>query len=298
MLVDMAEQARILHSIADEMEGSAGRGGHMLTVRNLALQLESMAQKPESVQLRLDEYRDNLSALGTWLLQTVEQPCRSTISSWPAPNRSCPGQSPPCGRQPAMNWPNLWQVSHTTTAPWAIWARRWAGDRSIKVWIGTGRDQAQALKTMIEDTFTPQTGIRVDLELVDMNILLQATLAGQGPDVALGVDPSQPMNYGSGCGLDLAAFPDFQEIADRFYPASLEPFTFRDWVFALPEQLPFFMLFYRQDILAELGIDVPQTWDEVLQVIPELQKLNMNFGLPWTEIKRNVGGRVGETPRG
>ncbi len=58
------------------------------------------------------------------------------------------------------------------------------------------------------------------------------------------------------------------------------------------------MLFYRQDILDELGIEVPQTWDEVLQVIPELQKLNMNFGLPWTEIKRNVGGRVGETPAG
>ena len=50
----------------------------------------------------------------------------------------------------------------------------------------------------------------------------------------------------------------------------MEPFTFRDWVFALPEQLPFFMLFYRQDILDELGIEGPQTWDEVLQVIPEL----------------------------
>ena len=74
VLVDMAEQASILHSIADEMEGSAGRGGHMLTVRNLALQLESMAARPETIQLRLDEYRDNLSALVTWLLQTVEQP--------------------------------------------------------------------------------------------------------------------------------------------------------------------------------------------------------------------------------
>ena len=299
VLVDMAEQASILHSIADEMEGSAGRGGHMLTVRNLALQLESMAQKPESVQLRLDEYRDNLSALGTWLLQTVEQPLQIDYLIVASPEQELPRAEPTVWQTARHELAKLVaSFTHDYSALGDL-GTEVSGDRSIKVWIGTGRDQAQALKTMIEDTFTPQTGIRVDLELVDMNILLQATLAGQGPDVALGVDPSQPMNYGlRGAVLDLAAFPDFEEIADRFYPASLEPFTFRDWVFALPEQLPFFMLFYRQDILAELGIDVPQTWDEVLQVIPELQKLNMNFGLPWTEIKRNVGGRVGETPAG
>jgi len=44
----------------------------------------------------------------------------------------------------------------------------------------------------IDDTFTPETGIPVSVELVNMNILLAATLAGKGPDVALGVDPALP----------------------------------------------------------------------------------------------------------
>jgi ABC-type glycerol-3-phosphate transport system substrate-binding protein len=300
VLAAMGEQAQILHGLADELESASGqRGGHMLTVRNLALQLESMAARPETIQLRLDEYRDNLSALGTWLLQTVEQPLQIDYILITSPEQELPRAEPTFWETVRHELAKLVASFTFDYSALGDLGTARAGDRTIKVWIGTGRDQAQALKTIIEDTFTPQTGIRVELELVDMNILLQATLAGHGPDVALGVDPSQPMNFGlRGAVLDLAEFPDFPEIAQRFYPASLEPFTFRDWVFALPEQLPFFMLFYRQDILDELGIEVPQTWDEVLQVIPELQKLNMNFGLPWTEIKRNVGGRVGETPAG
>ena len=38
--------------------------------------------------------------------------------------------------------------------------------------------------------------------------------------------------------------------------------------------------FYRKDILSELGLNIPRTWEDVMEVIPELQKRNMNFGLP------------------
>ena len=300
VLEDMAKQAALLHELADQLEGSTQeRGGHMLTVRNLALQLESMAQNPESIQLRLEEYRDNLSALGTWILQTVEQPLQIDYLLVSSPDADLPEASPALWQTVRHEFAKLAaSFTHDYSALGDL-SKGFAEDRSIKVWIGTGRDQAQALKTMIEDSFTPQTGIRVDLELVNMNILLQATLAGRGPDVALGVDPSQPMNFGLREAVaDLSVFPDFPKVADRFYPAALEPFSFRDWVFALPEQLPFFMLFYRQDILGELGLEVPQTWGEVLHIIPELQKDNMNFGLPFTVINRSVGGNIGEAPAG
>jgi len=299
VLVQMAKEAEILHGIADQMEETTGqRGGHMLTVRNLALQLESMAQAPESIQVRLSEYRDNLSALGTWILQTMEQPLQIDYFLVASPEQKLPPAAPTMGQTARHELAKLIaSFTHDYSSLGDVGDV--AGERTVKVWIGTGRDQAQALKTIIEDSFTPQTGIRVDLELVNMNILLQATLAGQGPDVALGVDPSQPMNFGlRGAVLNLADLPDYPEIGDRFYPASLEPFTFRNSVYALPEQLPFFMLFYRQDILNELGLTIPQTWDDVLHIIPELQKDNMNFGLPYTEINRNVGGNIGEAPAG
>jgi ABC-type glycerol-3-phosphate transport system substrate-binding protein len=300
VLVHMAEQASLLNDLADQLEeGTQQRGGHMLTVRNLALQLASMATTPESIQVRLEEYRDNLSALGTWILQTMEQPLQIDYLLVASPDVEHPVASPTLWQTVAHEFSKLSASFTYDYSALGDLRQDAAGGRTIRVWIGTGRDQAQALKAIIEDSFTPQTGIRVDLELVNMNILLQATLAGRGPDVALGVDPSQPMNFGlREAVVDLSQFSDFPQVAAWFYPAALEPFTFRDWVFALPEQLPFFMLFYRQDILSELGLTIPQTWDDVLYIIPELQKDNMNFGLPYTVINRSVGGNIGEAPAG
>ena len=72
------------------------------------------------------------------------------------------------------------------------------------------------------------------------------------------------------------------------------PFKYRDSVFALPEQQIFPVLFYRTDILQEMGVDLPQTWDDVLHVIAELQKNNMDFGLPYSNIEQIAVGGIGE----
>ena len=55
---------------------------------------------------------------------------------------------------------------------------------------------------------------------------------------------------------------------------------YRDGVYALPETQSYTMLFYRKDILSELGIGVPETWDEIYKILPILQKNNMNFAMP------------------
>ena len=40
------------------------------------------------------------------------------------------------------------------------------------------------------------------------------------------------------------------------------------------------MLFYREDILAQLSLEVPETWEDVAAMLPVLQKKNLSFGLP------------------
>lgn len=40
------------------------------------------------------------------------------------------------------------------------------------------------------------------------------------------------------------------------------------------------MMFYRQDILGEMGIEVPKTWDDVYELLPKLQNKHMGIGLP------------------
>ena len=122
------------------------------------------------------------------------------------------------------------------------------------MWITTGRDQAQVLKGLIDDSFTPDTDISVQLKLVPGNILLPATLAGEGPDVAMQIGEDVPVTYAMrGAAADLSRFADYDEVASRFRDSGLTPYKYDEGVFALPEQQTFPMLFYRKDILKELN---------------------------------------------
>jgi ABC-type glycerol-3-phosphate transport system substrate-binding protein len=39
-------------------------------------------------------------------------------------------------------------------------------------------------------------------------------------------------------------------------------------------------MFYRKDILEELGLEVPQTWQELIEMLPTIQGNNMSIGIP------------------
>ena len=60
----------------------------------------------------------------------------------------------------------------------------------------------------------------------------------------------------------------------------MKPYTFEGNVYALPDTLGFCMLYYRADILHDLGLDVPKTWDDVRALLPVLQANGMSFGMP------------------
>ncbi len=164
---------------------------------------------------------------------------------------------------------------------------------TITLWIGSGRDQANVIKAMIDETFTSEYGINVNVQLVDMSTLLRAELAGEGPDVAIQVANTTgiagqvlntgndtPVNYGiRNAVLDLTQFSDLSEVAQQFSEASMIPFQFDGATYALPETTTFPVMFYRRDILAELGMDVPQTWNDVKVAMTILAKNQMEFGM-------------------
>ena len=78
--------------------------------------------------------------------------------------------------------------------------------RKVKVWVNTGRDQINIINNMVNDEFTPATGINVQLELVQGS-LIESTLAGKEPDVALMIASDQPVNYAiRGALVDLSQF--------------------------------------------------------------------------------------------
>src|SRR5690606_2539347 len=90
-----------------------------------------------------------------------------------------------------------------------------------------------------------------------------------------------PVNFATrNAVVDLTEFSDFQDVLERFYESALVPYQFDGGIFALPETQSFPMLFYRIDVMEELGLRVPQTWDDVFDILPVIQKNHMEFGIP------------------
>lgn len=148
---------------------------------------------------------------------------------------------------------------------------------SIQVWVNLGRDQVQIIKSMVEDSFTPDTGIAVDLRLTTASVV-QATFAGTGPDVVLFAANDQPVNLAARNALiDLKQFPDYEEVVRQYSKETLVPYQYQGSVYGLPTTASLNMMFYPVPIIFdEMGLQVPQTWKELYQLIPMLQRKNLS----------------------
>jgi len=106
--------------------------------------------------------------------------------------------------------------------------------------------------------------------------------SGRAPDVALGVAGSSPVEFAiRDAVVDLKSYPDFPEIEKRFVSKIMVPFYYRGGCYALPETMNFTVLFYRKDIINELGIRIPDTWQDLYEhVLPILYQNGMEFYFP------------------
>ena len=66
----------------------------------------------------------------------------------------------------------------------------------------------------------------------------------------------------------------------RFQHSAMTPYEFNGGYYALPYTQSFLVMFYRTDMFEENGWDIPRTWTDVIQLIPELQIMNFQFYLP------------------
>jgi ABC-type glycerol-3-phosphate transport system substrate-binding protein len=157
-----------------------------------------------------------------------------------------------------------------------------AGNDELEVWVNRPRQYVNLLQLMADSSFTPQTGVRVKFSLMpDEAKLVLANAADIQPDVALGVSTNNPYELAIRNALyDLRSFEDFDSFIHIYTPGSLLGYIINDSVYALPETQDFWVTFYREDVLNSLGMPVPQTWNEVIELLPELQRYGMNFNTP------------------
>ena len=70
-------------------------------------------------------------------------------------------------------------------------------------------------------------------------------------------------------------------VSDNYVDAAMDTLTLLGVSYGLPETMNFAMMFYRMDVLADLGIEVPETWSQMLSVLPNLQSNNMQIGVTY-----------------
>ena len=166
---------------------------------------------------------------------------------------------------------------------------------------------------------TKQQGkeVTVELKLVAAGTLLPSILAKKGPDVYHGLGQADVINYAIRSailpmysekdayydgdeenGEILISKKDFEDTTDILITDPTDP-RYADKVFndaamivlgmedadgdmnyyGLPEAQGFAMMFVRVDILAETGLDIPRTWDDIMAAVPHLQAKNMEIGI-------------------
>lgn len=278
---------------------TAGNNSDKLTVlETMSDQLGELIEDEEHFTEVISSYKVNVRACGNWITQVLPQPL--------AIDRIMIYSSDSKPSIPGSNWFSgagyeLSRLYYSFIIDYNqignVVDENEGDGTTLTLWIGTGRDQANVIKALIDENFTNKTGINVNVQLVDMNTLLRATLAGEGPDVAIQVANTNgiagavlntgndtPVNYGlRHAVLDLTKFSDYDEVAKRFSESAIVPFSFDGATYALPDTETFPMMFYRKDILAEIGLDVPKTWDQVKVAMTVLSKNQMEFGMLPTE---------------
>jgi len=151
---------------------------------------------------------------------------------------------------------------------------------SITLWVNWGRDQAQVLNSLIKSEYTSKTGINVDVQMVNASVV-QAVLSGKGPDVLLQQSRSEPVNLAMrGMLYDLKKFDDYTEVLKNFQDGAELPYYYKNGLYALPDTQSFYLMFYRTDILEEMGLTVPRTWDEFNEVAKILTRNNLTVWMP------------------
>lgn len=276
-LEKLNEERKVITSLAKELEDfTEGSNSGIGLLNTFVRQLEKMCEDCDNIPSEFSYFKSNLGSLGTWLYEAKKQPLEIDYICISGEGKKNSDANASFWRQLLFGFKEF-LCSFITDYQSIGQLETDDSESDVRIWIYSGRDQTQTIRNMITSSFTPDTGIKVDLELVSVS-LLSATVAGNGPDAVILSSPDVYNFAMRNAAYDLTQFEDFETIKQRFAPELFIPVTYLSGVYGLPENIGFDVLFYRTDILEDLNIKVPETWDDLVYVSSLLAHKNMEVG--------------------
>lgn len=128
-----------------------------------------------------------------------------------------------------------------------------------------------ALNSIVADFNASQKDFKVEVQSIDFgrldNMVIQATAAGQGPDIVNVYSDLLPMHVAAKTLTPLDRFVGTMSEAERNdFVVQLKFMTFDGKVMSLPWDFRAWLMWYRSDLLEKSGQKLPQTLDELAKV--------------------------------
>lgn len=278
-LADYAQRLRDLEKNATQWNGEKNVAA-MSSLLVAAEQLQSLADNPDEIPYRVGELTTSTNSVTHYLATSIDNLITNDVAidrvwlyqegkSLP----KAPGFFKSCGM-------NIQRFVSSFTAQ--AYSTKNTNKEHIQVWVNRQNQYVQIMQKMIDEDFTPATGIKVDISIMpDQNKLVLANSSGDAPDVATGINYTIPYELGiRGALVDMMGFDDFKQAATNFEPGFFMTGNIDDGIYSMPETMNFWVLFYRSDVMEKLNLEIPQTMDEVIDMLPELQMRGLNFYYP------------------
>lgn len=255
-----------------------GKSGSSLTAfHTLINRLEKIQKDPDLLARTSPAFKGDIQSLSSWNQDAKELPLDLDYIMIHSPDVQIPGANAGFFKELSFK---LKRVVASFSEDYGVVGEVYDEENSLNLWISTGRDQMNVIKRLIDNSFWAQTGINVNVSLVTVDIR-SAVLSRTAPDVSLFLSGDMAVNLAIRSSVeDLSRYDGFNEVKKRFEDSSMTPFAYKEGCYALPVTETYNMMFVRTDILDELELEIPQTWEDFYQVATVLQRNNLEVGIP------------------
>lgn len=259
------------------IEKLTGEGSEASTLQTMAVILKMAVDEPEDLPQMLSSIKDQISAVSAWMRDYRDQPLEIDYIEVKSVHDKFRDSSTnffaafAFGFQAFIGsfFEDYTSVSDSTGT-----------EKTLNVWVSLGRDQATVVNELVSSEYNPNSDTKVNISLVQ-GAVLEATLAGKGPEVALFIGGDFPVVCASrGLLVNLKEQPGYESVMSRFTKDVSTLYEFNGGVYGLPLTENFPMMFYRTDVLEELGYEAPpETWDDLINMLPDIQRKYLEVGL-------------------
>ena len=157
-----------------------------------------------------------------------------------------------------------------------------SGD-TLEIWVARSRQYVDLMQELIDNSdFKEKTGYNVKFVILsDESKLILSNAARISPDGVMGISNWLPYEMGiRDLTVDLTQFDDYGDTISQFSDGAMISLIADGKGLALPETQDFYVMYYRKDICEEYGFALPDTWSDLVGLLPRMQRNGFNFYIP------------------